>query len=226
MQNEIEPNIAQRRIGRYLEALSSGSPTPGGGSAAGLAGALGCALGSMVCHLTLAREPLEHIAEQQRIFGELLHSMLALARADERVFGAYRDAAAMPRGTENEKRARRDEIEQTLVAAAETPLELATASLEAISMLATTANTATPHAVGDLLTGGYLLQATVQGSLENIEANAQLMKRPENKERFTRAAGSIREDLSSSMKKLEASVAQRREDATNPQKKSENQSCG
>jgi formiminotetrahydrofolate cyclodeaminase len=213
MQDEIESNIADRMIGRYLEALSSGSPTPGGGSAAGLAGALGCALGSMVCNLTLAREPLEHVGDQQRVFAELLQTMLVLAEADERVFGAYREAAALPRGTDEEKRARRDRIEQTLVAAADTPLELATSSLEALSMLATTAGTATPHAVGDLLTGGYLLQATVLGSLENIEANAQLMKQPENKERFQHAAASIREDLSTAMAKLDGAVTQRREGA-------------
>jgi formiminotetrahydrofolate cyclodeaminase len=210
MQDEIGTKLADRMIGRYLAALTSASPTPGGGSAAGMAGAMGCALGSMVCNLTLARQFLESIADQQRIFLKLQQSMLALAEADERVFGAYRGAAALPRATEVEKRVRREAIEKTLVAAAEVPVELATLALEALSVLQMAAAEATPHAVGDLLTGGYLLQATVLGSVENIEANAELMKRAENREKFELAASSIQADLASAMTELESAVAARR----------------
>jgi len=210
MHDEIGTKIADRMIGRYLAALAGGSPTPGGGSAAGMAGAMGCALGSMVCNLTLARKSLASIADQQRIFLDLQQSMMALAEADERVFGAYREAAALPRATEEEKRVRREAIEKTLVDAAEVPLELATQALEALSVLQMTAVEATPHAVGDLLTGGYLLQATVLGSVENIEANADLMKSPENRERFENAASSIHSDLVSAMTGLAAAVAARR----------------
>jgi len=171
---------------------------------------MGCALGLMVCNLTLARKSLASIADQQRIFLDLQQSMMALAEADERVFGAYREAAALPRATEEEKRVRREAIEKTLVDAAEVPLELATQALEALSVLQMTAVEATPHAVGDLLTGGYLLQATVLGSVENIEANADLMKSPENRERFENAASSIHSDLVSAMTGLAAAVAARR----------------
>ncbi|HET9662180.1 MAG TPA: cyclodeaminase/cyclohydrolase family protein [Thermomicrobiales bacterium] len=210
MQDEIESGMTQRTIGRYLAALSNGSPTPGGGSAAGLAGALGCALGSMVCNLTLARESSDSVAEQQRTYLDLQRSMLAQAEADERVFGAYREAAAMPRKTDEEKRARREAIERTLVAAAEVPLELATLGLAALSVLRTTAGVGTSHAVGDLLTGGFLLQAMVRGSLENIEANAHLMKQPENKQRFEQAASSAQSDLEAAMVELDSAVAARR----------------
>jgi formiminotetrahydrofolate cyclodeaminase len=175
-----------------------------------MAGALGCALGSMVCNLTLARKPLDSIADQQRIFLDLQQAMIALAEADERVFGAYREAAALPRATDEEKRVRREAIEKTLVDAAEVPVDLATQALEALSLLQTTAIDATPHAVGDLLTGGYLLQATVLGSIENIEANAGLMKSPENRERFEMAASSIHADLASAMIELQTVVATRR----------------
>ena len=210
MQDEIGTKLADRMVGHYLGALSGGSPTPGGGSAAGMAGALGCALGSMVCNLTLARKPLASIADQQRIFLDLQQAMMALAEADERVFGAYREAAALPRATDEEKRVRREAIEKTLVDAAEVPVDLATQALEALSLLQTTAIDSTPHAVGDLLTGGYLLQATVLGSIENIEANAGLMKIPENRERFEMAASSINADLASAMIELQTVVATRR----------------
>lgn len=201
--------LTERTIGHYLEALSDGSPTPGGGSAAGMAGAMGCALGSMVCRLTLARDPIDTVAEQQQTLIALQESMLAAARADELVFGAYRAAAEMPRQTEIEKRERREAIERTLVAAAEVPVELVTLGLDALAVLCATAGVGTPHAIGDLLTGGYLLQAMVLGSLENIHANAHLMKQPENKARFEQAVISARADLDRAMAALNTAVAAR-----------------
>jgi formiminotetrahydrofolate cyclodeaminase len=209
MEEKIAAAMTERTIGSYLEALSNGAPTPGGGSAAGLAGALGCALGSMVCNLTLARESSDSVAEQQRTFLNLQRSMLNQAEADERVFGAYREAAALPRGSDDEKRHRREAIERTLVAAADVPLELATLGLEALSVLRSAAAAGTPHALGDLQTAGFLLQAMVLGSLENIEANAMLMKAPENAARFRQASASAREDLATAMNALESSIAAR-----------------
>jgi hypothetical protein len=50
----------------------------------------------------------------------------------------------------------------------------------------------------------------VLGALENIEANAELMKISENRERFERAAASARNDLSAELSVLHAAVANRR----------------
>ena len=43
-------------IQRYLDDLASVQPTPGGGSTAALSGAMGAALASMVCRITLGKE--------------------------------------------------------------------------------------------------------------------------------------------------------------------------
>lgn len=50
----------------YTEALASGAPTPGGGSAAALVGALGAALNSMVANFTLGREKFAAVEEDVR----------------------------------------------------------------------------------------------------------------------------------------------------------------
>jgi hypothetical protein len=49
----------------------------------------------------------------------------------------------------------------------------------------------------------------VLGSLENIEANAMLMKAPENEARFRQASASAREDLAAAMNALGSSIAAR-----------------
>ncbi len=209
MTQPLPATIDDRTIRAYLTALSGGTPTPGGGSAAGLTGALGCALGAMVCGLTLARGSNERIEEIQRTLLALQASMLRQSEADERVFGAYRDATELPRSTTEEKAARRAAIENTLVAAAAVPETLVILGLEALTTLEEAAADGSRHALGDLLTGGYLIRAMIEGSLENMEANARLMKTSSNRDRFDRAAESGRTDLAAAMQTLEAAVAAR-----------------
>lgn len=209
MTTQLARTIDDREIGSYLDALASGNPTPGGGSAAGLTGALGCALGSMVCNLTLAREPNHQIAELQQTLLRLRIAMLRQAEADEHVFGAYRAAIDLPRNTDEAKAARRAAIENALVAAAEVPENLIILGVEALAALKDVAAVGSSHALGDLLTGGYLIRAMIEGSLVNIEANAGLMKIASNRERFEQAAASARVDLRSALHGLEADVAAR-----------------
>ena len=205
----LAATIDDRTIGEYLAALSNGTPTPGGGSAAGVSGALGCALGSMVCNLTLARAQTERIVEIQRTLIELQASMLRQAESDERVFGAYRAATALPHETVEEKAVRRSAIEEALVEAARVPESLVILGLQAISTLAEAAAEGSSHALGDLLTGGSLVRAMIEGSLVNIDANAHLMKLSSNRERFAQAAESGRADLGAAMQALESAVAAR-----------------
>ena len=40
---------------QFIDVLASDAPAPGGGSAAALAGAQGCALGAMVCALSIGK---------------------------------------------------------------------------------------------------------------------------------------------------------------------------
>lgn len=210
MSHELDARFETREIGAYLAALRSAEPAPGGGSAAGLSGAMGCCLGEMVCNLTLAKESSADVTDLRDTLGRLQKDLIQLAERDEQVFAAYRKATTLPRSSDDEKRVRRDAIERSLVVAAEIPMEMITAGLAGIETLHLVARVGTIHALGDLLTGGYLLQAMVLGSLENVGANASLMKSAEHRTHFTQAAESAIADLGAAMAQLEDSVAARR----------------
>lgn len=210
MTNHLPANFSSRSIGGYLGALANGSPTPGGGSAAGLAGALGCSLGEMVCQLSLAKQENDTLASLATKFAEMTEHLIALAARDELAFGSYRSAVAMPRSNDKEKAARLAAIELALVGAADVPLEACGVGIAAIGYLSQTAVLGTAHALGDLMTGGFLLQAMVLGSLENVVANTELMKVAENRERFERAAQASRRDLELGMVALSQSISARR----------------
>jgi formiminotetrahydrofolate cyclodeaminase len=64
--------------------------------------------------------------------------------------------------------------------------------IEALKLLATTAEAGTPHALGDLATGGHFLEAMIRGCLENVDANAALMKNLEHRALYEQAAESTR----------------------------------
>ena len=49
----------QEQIGNFLDALASDAPTPGGGGAAAIMGAVGAALVSMVANLTIGKKNYE-----------------------------------------------------------------------------------------------------------------------------------------------------------------------
>ena len=50
----------------FLDKLASGTPTPGGGGAAAASGAMGAALISMVCNLTIGRKKFAAVEAQMK----------------------------------------------------------------------------------------------------------------------------------------------------------------
>jgi glutamate formiminotransferase/formiminotetrahydrofolate cyclodeaminase len=73
-------NLSNRTVKAFLDELASGSPAPGGGSTAAMAGALCAALCGMVARLTFGREKLrdswpamaEAVAEADRLRARFL----------------------------------------------------------------------------------------------------------------------------------------------------------
>ncbi len=113
----------------YLDDLASEKPAPGGGSAAALSGAMGAALASMVCRLTLDKEAYAGV--RQEIEGllkqteELRSRFQELMQEDIEAYGRLSASYEMPRGTGEERAARAAAIQEQLVGAALVPLEVA-----------------------------------------------------------------------------------------------------
>ncbi len=82
--------IKDKSVQEFLDTLASKAPTPGGGSAAAIMGAMGAALASMVCNLTIGKKGYEAAgAEMQAVLAqtEALRARLTdMVRADVEVF--------------------------------------------------------------------------------------------------------------------------------------------
>jgi formiminotetrahydrofolate cyclodeaminase len=184
--------LPNQTLNDVLAAFSSSDPTPGGGSAAALAGALGASLLAMVAGLSKTRTgaPGERAA-LDRARAELVairNRLVALidrdAEAYDRVVAAYR----LPKTSDEERAARRERIQEALTLATTVPLDTLRASNDALQAGRTVAEQGNPSAASDVTVGVELLMAAVRGAWLNIGTNLGSLTDPE-------ATKSVRRDV-------------------------------
>lgn len=167
-------------IDAYLERLASAGPTPGGGSAATLVGALGAALCAMVARITAGNDRYASVrAEALAIVdaADVLRERFAAARPlDEAAYERVVAASALPKASDDEKRARTAALQAALTGAAEAPLAAAGLSAEGVT-LAERANTlGNTHLVSDVECALHFFRAALAGSAANVRINHHFIK--------------------------------------------------
>ncbi|MBI4393393.1 MAG: cyclodeaminase/cyclohydrolase family protein [Euryarchaeota archaeon] len=171
---ESEP-YSTTPVEAFLEALASPSPTPGGGSAAALAGAMGCSLGEMAATIGLGKESLKAswpVLEAARIaLNKARFALVRLVEEDslayERVTAAYK----LPKSSPAEEATRRAAIHKALEGAAEPPLAVIGSCREGLEHLATCLTAGPRSTRTDVQTGVALLRAALDGARLNAETN-------------------------------------------------------
>jgi methenyltetrahydrofolate cyclohydrolase len=167
--------LAKQSLTDVLDAFSSPAPTPGGGSAAALAGALGASLLAMVAALpkTRTNTPEERAAldnARARVL-ELRAQLIDLIDRDAAAYDTVVAAYRLPRTTDDEKAARKAAIQNALKLASEVPLETCLTTNAVMRELGTVAEASNPSARSDTAVALQLLSTAGQGALFNIEAN-------------------------------------------------------
>lgn len=165
----------ERPLKELCASLASSSPTPGGGTASAAAGAIGAALVSMVCGLTLAKEKYRDAHESLRpIAAEASETTARLARLmdlDSDAFDAMAAARRLPKETDEEKARRAEALEAAARRAAEVPMETARAAAGLLSRLPLLAEKGNPNAASDAGVAALLLAAAAEGALLNVGIN-------------------------------------------------------
>jgi myo-inositol-1(or 4)-monophosphatase len=154
----------------WLEDLAAGTPAPGGGSAAALAGTLAGALVTMVARLTTSRK--SHAAVQGRveaIFAEAKGLRAELRRLVDEDAAAYARVAA----------ASREAKDDALMGAVQTPLAIARAAVRLIALAREIATIGNPNARSDATVGEMLARAALAAAAENVRVNVAALSRPE-----------------------------------------------
>ncbi len=159
----------------FLEALASNSPTPGGGSVAALAGALGAALASMVANLTIGKKKYVDVEDDMKAAlqkTEALRLELAqLIEEDAAAFGKVMKAMKLPKETDEEKAARKAAMQASLIDAATVPLAVMEKCVDVIRLSKGVAEKGNKNAVSDAGVAALMGRAGAHAARLNVLIN-------------------------------------------------------
>jgi len=167
--------VVKGTLREFLDALASRAPVPGGGSAAALVGALGAALTSMVAALTVDSPAYADVAASMKVLlgrSEALREELqSLVEQDSRAYGGVAAAFRMPKSTAAEEEARGQALQQALVGATETPLQVQRAAYTVAELAARAAEQGNRNVVSDAGVAALLAEAACRAAALNVRIN-------------------------------------------------------
>jgi glutamate formiminotransferase/formiminotetrahydrofolate cyclodeaminase len=159
----------------FADETASESAAPGGGSVAALIGALGAALGTMVANLSAHKRGWDERWEEFSVWAErgqaLKDELLGLVDEDTAAFNRVMSALALPKGTPEEKAARKAALAAANRGAAEVPLRVMKVSLDIFPLLEAMARTGNPASVSDAGVGALAARAAIRGAGLNVRIN-------------------------------------------------------
>ncbi len=159
----------------FLDALAAATPTPGGGSAAAQAGAMGAALVAMVARLTIGKKKYAAVEDQmkeilnqaERLRRELSEAVAADAAAFEGVLSAFR----LPKATSQDELIRLSMIDQATLVAAHMPLGVAQKAVLVMALAERCAALGNLNAISDAASAASLAQACLTAAGYNVRIN-------------------------------------------------------
>ena len=167
--------IIEQPVTQFLDELASSAATPGGGSAAAIMGALGAALVSMVCNLTIGKKNYAEVEPEMRSVlhdAEALRQRLAdMVAEDIAAFNGLMAAYGLPKLTDEDKAARGAAIQHVLIAATEAPLACARACADVIKLSMRAAEVGNRNVLSDAGVGALAAQAALRSAALNVDIN-------------------------------------------------------
>ena len=164
-------NISEKTCVEFVDVLASKSPVPGGGGAAALVGAIGMALGSMVCNLTIGKKKYaeyeESVKEILAKAGKLERELLEMIDKDAEGFYPLSQAYGLPTSTEEEKH---------IKVACEVPINIVRVCYKAIKLHEELVDKGSRLAISDIGVGVQCLRAAILGAELNVVINVNSIK--------------------------------------------------
>ena len=190
--------IAQKSCVDFIEVLASKAAVPGGGGAAALAGAIGMALGSMVCNLTTGKKKYAQYEEAiQEILGKaakLQEELLSMIDKDAEGFYPLSKAYGLPTSTEEEKQYKAEVMEKCLKTACEVPMNIVRLCYDSIKLHEDLVDKGSKLAISDVGCGVQCLRAAILSGQLNVIINVNSMKDREYAEKIEKECNQLVQD--------------------------------
>ena len=172
--------ISEKSCIEFVEVLASKSAVPGGGGAAALVGAIGMALGSMVCNLTIGKKKYAEYEESVKEIlvnaGEIEKNLLNMIDQDAECFLPLSKAYGLPTSTEEEKKIKEETMENALKVACEVPISIVRVCFDAIKLHEDLVDKGSKLAISDVGVGVQCLRAAILSGQLNVVININSIK--------------------------------------------------
>ncbi|WP_286310974.1 cyclodeaminase/cyclohydrolase family protein [Romboutsia ilealis] len=190
--------ISEKTCIEFVNVLASKSAVPGGGGAAALVGAIGMALGSMVCNLTIGKKKY---AEYEESVNEILvkareieKKLLSMIDKDAKNFLPLSKAYGLPNSTEEEKKIKEEIMENALKVACEVPIDIVRVCFDAIKLHEDLVDKGSKLAISDVGVGVQCLRAAILSGQLNVVININSIKDMEYVEAIRKEVNSVVEE--------------------------------
>jgi glutamate formiminotransferase/formiminotetrahydrofolate cyclodeaminase len=173
--SESAAQAAPAHDGSFLDALAAATPTPGGGSAAAQAGAMGAALVVMVARLTIGKKKYADIeAQMNEILNQAERLRCELAQAveeDSAAFNGVLSTFKLPHESPEQEAIRAQAIQQATLNAAQVPLAVAQKAVTVMALAERCAALGNLNAISDAASAAALAQAALTSAGYNVRIN-------------------------------------------------------
>jgi formiminotetrahydrofolate cyclodeaminase len=192
--------LLELSVAEFNEATAAKTPTPGGGSVAGVVGALAVALGRMALNFTRGKkkyaqheEFYEHLGRRLELASRMFQDLVA---DDVAAYRLYQAATG-----QEESPAKKQAVQLAAAAAIDVPREVAKLALAVLADLKALEPKSNPYLITDLLAAGVLAVAAAKLSDYNVRIN---LPQVEDKQ----AAAEIKKASSDDLARAQAVLAE------------------
>ena len=178
-EDDVRPLI-KMDLKAFANETASESPAPGGGSIAAYLGVLGVSLGTMVANLSSHKrgwdERWEEFSDWAAKGQAIKDKLLWLVDEDTNSFNKIMDAFKLPKGSDEEKQARSQAIQDATTYAIEIPFSVMETALASFELLKEMAANGNPNSVSDAGVGALCARSAVLGAYLNVKINVGDLK--------------------------------------------------
>ena len=207
---EADDRLENKLPEQFLAALAEPKPTPGGGSVAALAVALGTALVQMVAGLTIDRKKYADVDEKARaILDRAQRLRYELTSAIARDAAAFEALFEVIRSKDLAEAEKSQAIESATIVAGEVPLQVVRLSKEVAQLALEIARMGNVNAASDAAAAGIMARAGAHVAELNVRVNASTLREKKRAESWIEEASRLRQEIESMVQELDRIAAHR-----------------
>lgn len=173
-------NVYEMKFDDFIEIAASKSHTPGGGNVSAAVATLGASMVAMVGNLTFSNKNYADHHEASKVLVDKVMDIIGrlkkLTMDDMQAFDDYMAVFKMPKGTDEEKKARAEAMQAAAKKATLVPLDICKACLEILVEADELSKYGNKMAISDVGVGAMVAEAAMRSCMLSVDINLPSIK--------------------------------------------------